>query len=109
MLKVADVMSTRVVSVERLTPLKDVARLLVDNGISGVPVIDEDGSLAGVVSEGDLLVKAQGAEAIRQRPLARWIGDSAESRAELTKLEATSAGEAMTSPAVTIGANPVTR
>jgi CBS domain-containing protein len=103
MLKVRDVMARPVVTVDRATPLKDVAGLLVDNRISGLPVLDPDGSVVGVVSEADLLIKEQGPDAIRHRRLARFLGDSSESRAQLAKLGAVSAGEAMTAPAVTIG------
>lgn len=103
MLKVRDVMARSVVTVDRVTPLKDVAGLLVDNRISGLPVVDSDGTVLGVVSEADLLVKEQGPDAIRHRRMARLFGDSSESRAQLAKLAAVTAGEAMTAPAVTIG------
>ena len=103
MLKVRDVMARSVISVRPETQLKDVAVLLVDHRISGVPVVDAAGNVLGVVSEADLLVKEQGAEAIRRRPLARFVGESRESRAQLAKLAALTAGAAMTAPAVTIG------
>jgi CBS domain-containing protein len=102
MMTVRDVMTQSVVSVRRITPLREVAQLLIHNGISGVPVVDEDGTVLGVVSEGDLLVKEQGPNAIHHRTLARFLGESAESRAQLVKLEAVTAAEAMSSPAVTI-------
>jgi len=102
MLKVRDVMTHSVVSVYRSTPLKEVAQTLVDNEISGIPVVDVDGAVLGVVSEADLLVKEQGADAIRHRPLARFLGESRDSRAQLVKLRAIFAEEAMTAPAITI-------
>ena len=49
MMNVRDVMSTSVVSVRPSTALKEVAGLLVDRRISGVPVVDEDGVVLGVV------------------------------------------------------------
>jgi len=75
MLTVRDVMTRSVVSVQRGTLLKEVAEALIDNRISGVPVLDVDGAVLGVVSEADLLVKEQGADAIRHRPLARLFGE----------------------------------
>jgi CBS domain-containing protein len=102
MLTVRDVMTRSVVSVQRGTLLKEVAEALIDNRISGVPVLDVDGAVLGVVSEADLLVKEQGPDAIRHRPLARLLGESRESRDQLAKLGAMTAAEAMTSPAVTI-------
>lgn len=102
MLTVRDVMTRSVISVRRGTSLKEVAQLLIDQRISGVPVVDVDGAVLGVVSEADLLVKEQGADAIPHRPLARFLGESRESRAQLAKLGAVTAAEAMTAPAVTI-------
>jgi malic enzyme/predicted transcriptional regulator len=102
MLTVRDVMTHSVTSVQRRAPLKEVAQALIDNNISGVPVVDVDGSVLGVVSEADFLIKEQGADAIRHRPLARFLGESSESRDQLVKLGATTAGDAMTAPAVTI-------
>lgn len=102
MLTVRDVMTGSVVSVHPRAPLREVAQALIDNRISGLPVVGVDGTVLGVVSEADLLVKEQGADAIRHRPLARFFGESRESRAQLAKLGAVTAAEAMTSPAVTI-------
>ena len=102
MLKVRDVMTTSVVSVQLVTPLKEVATLLVDNRISGVPVLDVDGTVLGVVSEADLLIKEQGSDAIPHRTLARIPGMSRESRVQLDKLQAVTARGAMTAPAITI-------
>ena len=98
MMTVRDVMTQKVVSVHRGMPLKEVALLLIDNRISGVPVVDEEGAVLGVVSEADLLMKEQGPDAIRHRRLARFIGESRESQAQLAKLEAVTAGESMTAP-----------
>jgi CBS domain-containing protein len=101
MLNVRDVMTRSVVSVSPETPLKDAARLLVEQRISGLPVVDR-GRVVGVLSEADFLVKAQGVDAIPHRPLARILGESRDSTAQQTKLAAVTAGGAMTSPAVTI-------
>lgn len=102
MMTVRDTMTRSVLTVPLIAPLKEVAQILVDNGISGVPVVDVDGTVLGVVSEADLLVKEGGRGAIRHRPLARFIGESRQSRAQLVKVGAITAAEAMTSPAVTI-------
>jgi CBS domain-containing protein len=102
MMTVKDVMTRRVFSVQRGTSLKEVAQLLIDNAISGLPVIDLDGTILGVVSEADLLAKEQGRAAVRHRPLSRIMGDSRETRALLAKIEARTAADAMTSPAVVI-------
>jgi CBS domain-containing protein len=102
MLTVREAMTRHVVTVGADTPLKEVARVLTDAGISGVPVVDERGSVVGVVSEADFLVKGRGAQAVRHRRLERLLGASETTRRELAKVDARTAGEAMTSPAVTI-------
>lgn len=99
---VRDVMTTPVFSVTVSTPLKDVAHLLVDHRISGVPVVDETGAVLGVVSEADFLLKEGGRDAARRRWFGRILGESRETASRQAKIGAITAGEAMTSPAATI-------
>jgi CBS domain-containing protein len=92
-------MTRDVVTVALEASLKDVASVLVARGISGLPVVGDDGEVAGVVSEADVLAKERpGPEEVGA--LARLVhrGDPV---AE-AKAAARSAGEAMTSPAITI-------
>ena len=67
MLTVRDVMTRPVKTVGPDMPLKEVARLLIDSGVSGAPVVDLRGEVLGVVSEADFLIKEQGAQAIHHR------------------------------------------
>jgi CBS domain-containing protein len=65
-----DVMSKPAVSVHPDTPLREIARLLLDKGISAVPVVDEKGAPTGLVSEPDLIRPDRAArEAWRQSRL----------------------------------------
>ena len=96
---VAQVMTRNVLTVRPETPLRDVARLMADHGISGVPVV-EQGSVLGIVSEGDIVAKERGPVAAPGR-LAKWFA-RAPKPADTDRLEARTAGEAMTSPAITI-------
>src|SRR5512133_2080875 len=59
-MEVQQIMTSAVVTVGPETNLRDVARLLVENDISGVPVCGAGGQLLGVLSEGDILVKEGG-------------------------------------------------
>jgi CBS domain-containing protein len=102
MMTVRDVMTTSVLTVRPDAPLKDVARLLIDSGISGAPVVDDHDTVLGVISEGDFLVKEQGLEGVRHRWLASLLGEAPETRAQLDKVEARTAGRAMSAPPVTI-------
>ncbi|MCY0944539.1 CBS domain-containing protein [Streptomyces antarcticus] len=77
---VEDVMTHAVISVDRRTPFKDIVETMRQWRISALPVLSGEGRVAGVVSEANLLLKAQGAD---------------ESRA-------VTAGQLMTVPAVTV-------
>ena len=105
MMTIRDVMTTPVVGVRPETPLREVAQLLIDHRISGLPVVNEDGTVVGIVSEADFLIKEQGADAVRHRRLAWILGESRESRSQLAKVAALTAGEAMTAPAITVSSN----
>ncbi|HXQ42036.1 MAG TPA: CBS domain-containing protein [Candidatus Udaeobacter sp.] len=52
-------MTTTVIVVAPETPARKIAKILLDNGISAVPVVGADGDLLGMVSEGDLLGRRQ--------------------------------------------------
>lgn len=54
-----DVMTTAVLTVTPDTDVGEIARTMLDARISAIPVIAADGSLAGIVSEGDLLHRAE--------------------------------------------------
>ena len=54
-----DVMTLDVVTVSPDTPVPQIVRLLLSRGISAVPVVDDSGALAGIVSEGDLLHRVE--------------------------------------------------
>jgi len=54
-LRVADVMVVDVVAVRVGATIAEVSRVLAQHGISGVPVLDEEGRLCGIVSEKDII------------------------------------------------------
>ena len=53
--RVRDVMTTDVVTVDRITPFKEIATLMLEHRVSAVPVLTMGRHVAGIVSEGDLL------------------------------------------------------
>jgi CBS-domain-containing membrane protein len=57
MLNASDIMTTEVITVKKQTPLKELAEILYKNHINGVPVLDDDGSLIGIICESDLIRK----------------------------------------------------
>jgi len=62
-----DLMTTNVVSTSKKTPIHEVVQLMLKYHISGVPVIDDDRNVVGIVSEGDLL-RSETPSAGRRRP-----------------------------------------
>jgi len=70
-MKAADVMVSAVISVRPNARVEEVASILFANRISAVPVIDEQGELLGIVSEGDLMRRA---EAGTDRSRSWWLG-----------------------------------
>ncbi|MGH2734995.1 MAG: CBS domain-containing protein [Actinomycetota bacterium] len=52
---VGEVMTKRVISVREETPFKELARLMMEHDVSGLPVLNSTGRLAGIVTEADLL------------------------------------------------------
>jgi CBS domain-containing protein len=96
---VGDVMTAHVHVATPSTPFKVLVRLLQENRISAVPIVDQHGMPVGVVSESDLLLKERLTElADEDRPRHLWRG-----RHEHEKARGVLAGELMTSPAITIG------
>ncbi|MHC4545971.1 MAG: CBS domain-containing protein [Planctomycetota bacterium] len=55
MLKAKEIMTTDVVSVTKETPIYEAMELLIKNEITGMPVVDEEMTLVGVISEKDCL------------------------------------------------------
>ncbi len=55
---VRDVMTSTVITIKRDADLHEAARLLSENKISGMPVVDDNNRVIGVVSEADILILA---------------------------------------------------
>jgi CBS domain-containing protein len=104
---VRDAMTAEVCTVAPGMSLHDVARLLVERGISGAPVVDAYGELIGVISEGDFLVKERGLGRRPANVLDRLLGRADE--VDVRRLSAQTAVQAMSTPAVTIGPDDTLR
>ena len=69
-MKAGEVMTPGVATVRPDTTLSDAARTMIQFSISGLPVIDAAGKLVGIVTEGDLLRRAETGTERRRPPLA---------------------------------------
>jgi len=69
-MQVKDIMTSKVLSVEANTSVFEAIRSMLQHKISGLPVVNADGALVGIVTEGDFLRRAETATE-RRRP--RWL------------------------------------
>ncbi len=96
---VKDVMTTRVVSVTKGASFRTMAAALREHGVSAFPVLDDGGKVIGVVSEADMLAK----EALGSEPHGMpGMITGLLRRKEHQKARGITAGDLMTSPAVTV-------
>jgi CBS domain-containing protein len=65
-----DVMTRQIVSVTPETSIQDMAQLMLKNRISGLPVVEDNGNLVGIVTEGDCLRRVETDTEPRRR---RWV------------------------------------
>jgi CBS domain-containing protein len=100
-MKARDVMVSPVVTVKPSASVSEVAKLLLQRRISAVPVVDDQGKVVGIVSEGDLLHRAEtGTERQRSWWLLGLTGEETLA-AEYVKAHARKVADVMTSPVTT--------
>jgi CBS-domain-containing membrane protein len=98
--KARDIMTADVHTVLQDTPLKEVAQLMADNRISGVPVLDTDKTVIGIISEKDFLSRMGAPDGIHVMSI---IAECLKGKGCLAApIRQTTAGDIMTSPAVTV-------
>ena len=95
-MKAKDVMSTGVISVSESTTLEEAARTMLTHRISGLPVTGKDGSLVGMISEGDLLRRSELATERRRPKWLEFILGPGRLSAEYTHTHGRFVGEVMT-------------
>lgn len=104
--KVKDIMTKRVVVVSPETAITEVAKLLLEKHINGVPVVDRDGRVVGIICQSDLIAQQ------KKLPLPSVFNlldsfiplrSTAKFEQEVLKISATTASRAMTANPVTVG------
>src|SRR6266566_4705059 len=95
---VSDVMTRHVHVASSVAPFKFLVRLIEENRVSAIPIVDQQGIPIGIVSEADLLLKERRqeleSEPSRLHPLRR--------REQRAKASGVVASEIMTSPPITV-------
>lgn len=98
MLTVADIMTREVVTVTPGASLRDAAMAMLRHGVSGLPVVDADGALVGIVSEADFVAQEAVHDlAVRPRLLGPLFG-----REGAALASAETVGDVMTADVVTV-------
>ena len=107
-MRAADVMTRDVISATPDTPVRDLARRLLEHGISAVPVLDAEGQPIGMVSEGDLVSHEALSRAGGRDWWLKLVADAAEPSPELlAELGAPdrTAADVMHAPVITVSEN----
>lgn len=100
-MRAKDVMSNGVLTVKADATVFDVAELLVNAQVSAVPVVDKDGKIAGIVSEADLMRRAEIGTVPHKSWLLRLFADDVAKAADYVRSHARHAADVMTKPVVT--------
>jgi CBS domain-containing protein len=102
-MQVRDVMTTDVISVAPSATVAEIAKLFLDRRISGAPVVGDDGALRGVVSEGDLVRRAEIGTETRRSWWLSLFTSAEEKQAHYVKEHGRTAEQVMTRRVVTTG------
>ena len=100
-MRAMDVMTRDVITVGRNTTVREIAELFVRRRISGVPVVDMDGKLLGIVSEGDLVRRVETGTDARRSWWLDLLTESSEQAVTYAKTRGKKAEDVMTTDVVT--------
>jgi CBS domain-containing protein len=104
-MKAKDIMTSPVVTVEPDVGVLQAVRIMLQRRMSGLPVVDKDGRLVGIVTEGDFLRRAEtGTQRRRPRWLEFLVGPGRVAQ-DYARSHGRKVGEVMTPDPVTIGEN----
>jgi len=98
-----DVMTRDVVSVSPDTSIAEMARLMLEKRISGLPVLDRNGALVGIVTEGDCLRRAETGTQRRRPKWLEFLTGTGKLAQEYVSAHARKVSEVMTANPVTVG------
>lgn len=104
-MKAADIMKTEVITVKQDTTISEIATILTENKISGVPVVDFEGRVIGIVSEGDLLHREINPRLPRFVEILGGViyySGFEQYKADIKKIAAIKASEIMTEKVITV-------
>lgn len=104
-MKIKEVMNTNVIKAKGTDTIEDVTRALLDNKIGGLPIVDEEDKVIGVLSETDLIYKDKEIKTPAFLPLLGGFilfESIRKFEKQLMKMSAYKVSQVMTTPAITI-------
>jgi CBS domain-containing protein len=101
-MRAMDVMTSEVITVGEDASVQEVARLMADHGISAVPVVDSDNRVIGMVSEGDLLHRAETGTEQRRSWWLEMVASTNRLAAEYVKSHSGRVKEVMTRDVISV-------
>jgi len=101
-MKARDVMTTAVITAAPSAEVREIARMLLERGISAIPIVDASGRLAGMVSEGDLLNRPEAGTRHRASWWLELMAVPEERALEYLRTRGTRAEHVMTREVVTV-------
>jgi len=105
-MKARDIMTTKVITVDAEARTPQVARVMLANHISAVPVVDKAGAPVGMVSEGDLIGRNETERETRADWWLAWLAEGEPLSPEFIAsmhVPGRTAGEVMSKPVITVG------
>ena len=97
-----DIMTTSVISVPLEGQIEDAVRLMLDHNISALPVVDAEGDLKGLVSEGDLMRRVRETDGPRRSWWLEVLGGSGDAARDFVKLKSHRVEDVMTRDVVSV-------
>ena len=101
-MKARDVMTTAVATVRPDATSREVATLMLDRRISGVPIVSESGRLLGIITESDLMRRPESGTERRPSRWSKLLASSEERAASYVKSHAVRASDVMTRHVVSV-------
>ncbi|MGR3638522.1 CBS domain-containing protein [Alterinioella nitratireducens] len=97
-----DIMTTSVISVPQDGTVEDAVRLMLDHHISALPVLDDQGHLKGLLSEGDLMRRVRDTESPRRSWWLEIFGGTSNTARDFVKLKSNRVEDVMTRDVVSV-------
>jgi len=104
-MKAGDIMTRQVITIDAESNISDAAKRMLEHRISGMPVIDAQGKVVGIISEGDLLHRAEAGTERRNSWWLRLVAGRSRQADQYTKEHSRSVRDVMSSKVISVDEN----